>query len=239
MRDHDGGVPKLRRLLLLLISAALVAGCDPGDQPSPMGSAPSATGAPTATATASATGATVTPMPSSPIPGSATPASSATAAPTLPIPQATTAPVGPVASTFTIPTADLPVVRFVANRGVDEGQAALLPVEVPPREEYSIGLSGRVSLEGRGMLFYYPGETGGPGFWMRGTFIDLDIAFVAADGTIIEIGQMRAESEEVHHPDQPYLAGIEAPLGWYAQHGIEAGDRFEFLFNPDEILDLD
>jgi len=143
--------------------------------------------------------------------------------------------VGPVASTFAVPTSDLPVVRFTA----DDGRTAELPVEVPPREEYSIGLSGRVSLEGRGMLFYYPGETGGPGFWMRGTFIDLDIAFVAADGTIIEITQMQAESEEVHHPGQPYLAGIEAPLGWYAQHGIEAGDRFEFLFNPDEILDLD
>ena len=165
--------------------------------------------------------------------GTQTPTSSATLAPTaVATPEVTPAPVGPVASTFTVPTSELPVVRFTSAGG----RTADLPVEVPLQDEYGIGLSGRASLEGRGMVFYYPEETGAPGFWMRGTFVDLDIAFVALDGTIIQIDQMEAETEDMHHPGRAYLAGIEAPLGWYAEHGIEAGDRFEFLFDPATFL---
>lgn len=137
-----------------------------------------------------------------------------------------------VASTAAIPTADLPVVRFTTGAG----ETVDLPVEVPPASEYSIGLSGRYELDGRGMVFYYPGESGGPGFWMRNTHIDLDIAFVSGDLRIISVHQMQAESEEIHHPGGAYLAGIEAPLGWYESNGIEAGDRVEFLFAPEDYL---
>ena len=136
-----------------------------------------------------------------------------------PIPEASEV----VASTYTIPTSELPLVRF-------ERAAVELPVEVPPRSEYSIGLSGREYLDRRGMLFYR--ETfGQTGFWMKNTHVDLDIAFVDADRRILFITTMYADTEDIHRPDSPYVVAIEAPAGWYAAHGVIEGDTVEYLFD--------
>lgn len=137
----------------------------------------------------------------------------------------------PVASTHAIPTADLPVVRFTSTTG----QEATLPTEVIPSAEFPIGLSGRRELAGRGMLFYWPDGDSESGFWMKNTHIPLDIAFVDRDLRIIAILEMEAESEEIRRAPAPYLAAIEAPLGWYAEHGIDAGGTVEFLFDPDAL----
>lgn len=206
-------IDRMKALLALLLAlSAILAACEddaPAVPDSPTATPSASAGAPVPTATARAT---------------VTATTAATAAPTATSEER-------VASTASIPTAELPVVRFTSASGA----AAELPVEVPPESEYGIGLSGRATLEDRGMIFYYPGETGGPGFWMKNTHIDLDIAFVAADGTIIEIAEMQAESEEIHHPGRNYLAGIEAPAGWFAAAGIRAGDRYEFLFDPGKV----
>ncbi|TAJ18432.1 MAG: DUF192 domain-containing protein [Dehalococcoidia bacterium] len=153
------------------------------------------------------------------VPPVATPAPSATALPTVaPQPE-------PTASTGSIPTDRLPIVRFTGANSV------ILPVEVPPASEYGIGLSGRQSLEGRGMLFYYPDGKGTSGFWMKNTHINLDIAFVDASMTVIAVFQMQADTETVHRPNAPYLAAIEAHQGYYAAVGIGVGARVEFLFD--------
>ena len=133
----------------------------------------------------------------------------------------------PFASTASIPTSELPLVRFVPRTGAP----VELPVEVLPREEFAIGFSGRYEIEGRGMLFYYP-ELSGGGFWMRNTHVDLDIAFIDADRQVIFITTMLADTLDVHRPGAPYLAAIETPAGWYAEHGIGVGARVEFLFDP-------
>ncbi|PKN82521.1 MAG: hypothetical protein CVU47_02735 [Chloroflexi bacterium HGW-Chloroflexi-9] len=137
----------------------------------------------------------------------------------------------PVASTHAIPTADLPLVRFTSTAG----REATLPIEVIPTAEFAIGLSGRRELTGRGMLFYWPSGDSESGFWMKNTHIPLDIAFVDRDLKIIAILQLEAESEEIRRAPAPYLAAIEAPLGWYAEHGIDAGGTVEFLFDPDAL----
>ena len=207
-----------RLLVAIALAAALLAACGGADEaPSPV----PGTSTPATTATATSIGEP-TAEPTATAEGTAT----ATSSPVV-------TPSETVASTYFVPTAELPVVRFTTS----DGRTVDLPTEVPPASEYSIGLSGRESLDGRGMLFYYPGESGGPGFWMRNTHIDLDIAFVAGDLTVIAIYQMRAETEDIHHPGRAYLAGIEAPAGWYAAHGIEAGDRVEFLFEPEDYLE--
>ena len=137
----------------------------------------------------------------------------------------------PVASTHAMPTADLPLVRFTSTIG----REATLPIEVVPTAEFAIGLSGRRELAGRGMLFYWPSGDSESGFWMKNTHIPLDIAFVDRDLKVIAILQMEAESEEIRRAPAPYLAAIEAPLGWYAEHGIDAGGTVEFLFDPDAL----
>ncbi len=138
-----------------------------------------------------------------------------------PVPPATET----VTSTYSIPTSQLPLVRFEGTGGTIE-----LPVEVPPRSEYAIGLSGRPSLEGRGMVFYRE-NFGQTGFWMQNTHIDLDIAFVNASREIVFITTMFADTLDIHRPDEPYVVAVEAPAGWYAEHGVQEGSTVEYLFD--------
>lgn len=143
------------------------------------------------------------------------------------------APAEQVASTAAIPTDALP--RVVFERA--DGSTVALPVEVPPRDEYSIGLSGRDSLDGRGMVFYYPGGAGNAGFWMSRTHVDLAIAFVTAEGVISEIHEMTAESLEITRPALPYEFAVEAPAGWYAAHDLAPGDVMRPDFDVHDYVD--
>ncbi len=141
-------------------------------------------------------------------------------------------PAEPTASTGALPIERLPVVRFTPTAG---GSVAL-PVEVPPASEYGIGLSGRRTLDGRGMLFYYPDGKGNSGFWMKNTHIDLEIAFVDTSMTVITVLTMKADTETVHRPNQPYLAAIEAPVGYFSRTGIGAGAKVEFQFDVASLV---
>lgn len=135
-----------------------------------------------------------------------------------------------VASTASIPLAELDRVEFTDG----EGRVTTFPIEVPPRSEYSIGFSGRYVLDERGMLFHYDKLRGGA-FWMKNTHIDLAIAFVDEQFRIVEIRELIADSLDLVMPASPYRYAIETPSGWYAERGIEAGDRVRFLFElPDE-----
>ena len=58
---------------------------------------------------------------------------------------------------------------------------------------------------------------------MKDTHIDLDIAFVDAAMTVLDVQTMRADTLDLHRPRGPYVAAIEAPAGWYAAHGVRAG----------------
>ena len=137
-----------------------------------------------------------------------------------------TPPVEPTATTGAIPRGELPVIEFVRA----DGSLAPLPVEVPPPSEYGIGLSGRYTLDERGMLFHYSSPEGRHTFWMLNTHIDLSIAFVSGDLRVVEIRAMEADSLDRITPEVDHQYVVEAPAGWYAQHGIEVGDEVRFLF---------
>ncbi len=115
----------------------------------------------------------------------------------------------------------------------DEGARAELTVEVPrTREEFSRGLMFRESLpEDRGMLFVF-GEDTQTGFWMKDTSIALSIAFIAEDGTILDIQEMEPLSTEAHQPPGPYRYALEVNQGWFRRHGFGPGDRVEV---PDSV----
>ncbi len=115
----------------------------------------------------------------------------------------------------------------------DEGARAELMVEVPrTAADFSRGLMFRESLpEDRGMLFVFPQDTTG-GFWMKDTSIALSIAFIADDGTILDIQEMEPLSTEVHQPAGPYRFGLEVNQGWFQRHGFGPGDGVEI---PDSV----
>lgn len=125
-----------------------------------------------------------------------------------------------VTSTYSIPTSELPTIEFYKKNG----ERISLRVEVPGREEYSIGLSGRNALEGRGMLFKFPDLVLQP-FWMKDTFVELSIAFIDANGKILQIEQMQPKSEKLIVPTALYKYAVEVPVHWYADRGIAVGDK--------------
>src|SRR3990172_8122939 len=68
-----------------------------------------------------------------------------------------------------------------------EGEWQELTVEIADSpQERATGLMNVAYLdEDYGMLFVYPEDTAS-GFWMKDTIIPLSIAFIAADGSILE-----------------------------------------------------
>lgn len=102
-------------------------------------------------------------------------------------------------------------------------------VEVADDEaERKRGLMHRDSLpEDRGMLFVYPEERT-LSFWMRNTNIALDIAFLDRRGTIVDVQSMDAQTDRLYESRQPAMYALEVNRGWFADHGVEVGDRVEF-----------
>jgi uncharacterized membrane protein (UPF0127 family) len=115
-----------------------------------------------------------------------------------------------------------------------EGSREELTVELArTAEERSRGLMFRQELpEDRGMLFVYEEDTNA-GFWMKDTSIPLSIAFIAADGKILDIQDMEPLSLELHSPPGPYRYALEVNQGWFREHGLAPGDRMEL---PEEVV---
>ncbi len=110
----------------------------------------------------------------------------------------------------------------------DAGGRAELTVELATTSAArGRGLMGREELaEDRGMLFVFPADTEAR-FWMKDTSIPLSIAFIAADGMILDVQEMEPFSTELHRPPQPYRYALEVNQGWFGRNGFEAGDSVE------------
>ncbi len=109
------------------------------------------------------------------------------------------------------------------------GKTPLRVEVVETLEQQERGLMFRQSLpENEGMLFVYK-EPQEMSFWMRNTFIPLDIAFVGADGLILNIHQARPLDESVLYRSAgsaKYV--IETNQGWFSRRGIRPGDKVTF-----------
>lgn len=91
------------------------------------------------------------------------------------------------------------------------------------------GLMNRFSLRpDHGMLFVFDSPQP-QAFWMRNTYIPLSIAFIGADGRILNIEDMAPRSDNTHPSRGPALYALEMKKGWFAERGIRAGDRVEGL----------
>jgi len=108
------------------------------------------------------------------------------------------------------------------------GATASLRVEVADEPaEWARGLMFRTELaEDDGMLFAFPTDVGYP-FWMQNTPLPLSIAFIAADGRILEIQDMQPQTTDFHTPAQRYRSALEVNQGYFARNGVKPGDRAE------------
>ena len=109
------------------------------------------------------------------------------------------------------------------------GKNATLQVDVVSDDATRAqGLMGVTHLPAnQGMAFVWGAPTDAS-FWMKDTLIPLSIAFVDEDGRVITIDEMTpctADPCDTYEPSGPYVLAVEANAGWFADNGIEVGDR--------------
>jgi len=64
-------------------------------------------------------------------------------------------------------------------------------------------------------------------FWMKNTLLPLSIAFIADDGSIVNLADMQPKSEDSHCSAQPVRFALEMNQGWFAKRGIKPGFKLK------------
>jgi uncharacterized membrane protein (UPF0127 family) len=77
-----------------------------------------------------------------------------------------------------------------------------------------------------GMLFVFDGLSKRC-FWMKNTLLPLSIAFIADDGSIVDLADMQPQSEASHCSSQPVRYALEMNQGWFAKRGIKPGFKLK------------
>lgn len=91
------------------------------------------------------------------------------------------------------------------------------------------GLMFRKTLcEDCGMLFKFE-RSRHASMWMKNTFVALDIAFIRADGVIVDIKQMTPHDLTPIGSSQPVLYALEMNQNWFSRHQVEVGDSLELI----------
>jgi uncharacterized protein len=116
---------------------------------------------------------------------------------------------------------NLPRVTLTTGMHVIDAQVATTD------EERMTGLMFRKEMPQReGMLFVfeYPSQQC---FWMKNTLLPLSVAFVADDGTIVNIDEMKPQTLDSHCSAKPVRYVLEMNQGWFSKKGIKAGAKLE------------
>jgi len=123
--------------------------------------------------------------------------------------------------------ADLPTTVLTVGQYKVTAEVVVTP------EQRAVGLMHRFSLKpDHGMLFVF--ERSEPlAFWMKNTFIPLSIAFISADGRIVNIEDMRPQTEDTHWSKGPALYALEMRKGWFAEKGIGPGAMVKGIPAPE------
>lgn len=117
------------------------------------------------------------------------------------------------------PQTDLPHVTLSAGMYRIDAQLATTP------EQRETGLMYRKSMpEYDGMLFAFE-RPGVQCFWMKNTLIPLTAAFIADDGTIVNLADMQPLDETSHCSAEPVRFVLEMNQGWFQLKHIVAGSR--------------
>ena len=116
-----------------------------------------------------------------------------------------------------MPQLQLPKVSLSAGMHLIQAQLA------QDFEQRQIGLMWRKEMpQNEGMLFVFE-QAAVQCFWMRNTLIPLSTAFVADDGTIVNLAEMKPLTEESHCSKKPVRYVLEMNQGWFAKRNIQAG----------------
>ena len=119
------------------------------------------------------------------------------------------------------PQMSLPRVKLSAGMHQIDAQVA------QSGEQRSTGLMWRKEMpQHEGMLFEFEAPTQ-QCFWMKDTLLPLSAAFVADDGTIVNVEDMKPQTLDSHCSTQPVRYVLEMNKGWFSKKGIKAGSKLQ------------
>ncbi len=113
-------------------------------------------------------------------------------------------------------------IEIISKNGVHPFAVELATNEA----ERALGLMFRKELpEGRGMLFDFQRDQP-VSFWMRNTYISLDMIFIASNGRIVRVAEsVQPLSDRLIPSGAPVRAVLEVIAGTARKLGIAPGDR--------------
>jgi uncharacterized membrane protein (UPF0127 family) len=95
-------------------------------------------------------------------------------------------------------------------------------------DEQARGLMYRRKLgKDEGMIFVYDHDSVLT-FWMKNTFVPLDILYIKADHTVATIKAMKPQTTSTYSSEVPVRYALEVNQGWAKAHGIEPGATVAF-----------
>ena len=95
------------------------------------------------------------------------------------------------------------------------------------QEQRQTGLMLRKDMpQHEGMIFVFEQPTK-QCFWMKNTLLPLSAAFIADDGTIVNIEDMKPQTLDAHCSTKPVRYVLEMNKGWFAKKGIKAGAKLQ------------
>ncbi len=117
------------------------------------------------------------------------------------------------------PQLNLQRIKISAGMHQIDAQLAMTPIE------RQIGLMNRPAMPTHeGMLFVFDEPTR-QCFWMKNTLLPLTAAFVADDGTIVNLEDMKPQTLDAHCSTKAVRYVLEMNQGWFAKRGIKAGTK--------------
>jgi uncharacterized protein len=115
------------------------------------------------------------------------------------------------------PQLDLPRVTLQAGMHRIDAQLAVSP------DQRSIGLMHRKEMpQHEGMLFVFE-QASVQCFWMKNTLLPLTAAFVADDGVVVNLEDMKPQTLNSHCSTRPVRYVLEMNHAWFNKRGIKAG----------------
>ena len=117
------------------------------------------------------------------------------------------------------PQGRLQTIELTAGMHVIRAELAITPIQ------QQTGMMFRRSMGSNEAMLFVNDEADKRCFWMRNTLLPLSIAFIADDGSIVNVADMTPRSDESHCSDKPVRYALEMNLGWFAKRGLKAGSK--------------
>ena len=117
------------------------------------------------------------------------------------------------------PQARLKTIELTAGMHVIHAELAITPIQ------QQTGMMFRRSMGANEGMLFVNDDAGVRCFWMRNTLLPLAIAFIADDGTIVNIAEMAPRSDDSHCSAKPVRYALEMNQGWFTKRGFKAGSK--------------